>query len=130
METPNSTRPYMIRAFHEWAVDNELTPHLLVDPSQPGVEVPRESVHNDQVVLNIGPGAVRDLELANELVRFSARFSGIAQDVLVPVEAVLAIYTRENGQGLNFMSLSRPEEPPESPRPETKSGRPSLRLVK
>ncbi|MCG2633571.1 MAG: ClpXP protease specificity-enhancing factor [Gammaproteobacteria bacterium] len=121
----------MIRAFHEWAVDNELTPHLLVDTSKEGVNVPRESVRNARVVLNISPGAVRDLELANEFVRFSARFSGVARQVLVPVDAVLAIYTRENGQGLNFMALQDPDRPSPEDGPTARGkGQPSLRLVK
>jgi len=131
VETPTSTRPYMIRAFHEWALDNVLTPHLLVDSTHPGVEVPAEAVRNDQVVLNISSGAVRDLEMANEFVRFSARFSGIPRQVVVPVDAILAIYAKENGQGLNFMGLQDPQQPPpDRDAKPTEKGRPKLHLVK
>lgn len=94
------TRPYLIRAMYDWIVDNRCTPHLLVDAAFEGVSVPRQYVENGVIVLNMAPSAVRDLELGNELISFSARFAGTPQDIRVPVPAVQAIYARENGQGI------------------------------
>ena len=96
------SRPYLVRAIHEWILDNDMTPHLLVDASVDGVEVPRHLVENDAIVLNIQSSAVRDLELGNEWIMFSARFSGQAMNVTIPVAAVRAIFARENGQGCAF----------------------------
>lgn len=95
-----SHRPYLLRALYEWIADNGMTPHLLVDASQPGVRVPAHAVKDGRVVLNIADRAVARLEMDNESVRFSARFGGVSQPVLVPVSAVLAIYARETGQGM------------------------------
>ena len=130
-----SSRPYLIRAIYDWLIDNGLTPHLLVDADQQGVEVPRAHVKDGQIVLNISPSAVHQLELGNELIRFAARFSGQPMTVFLPPAAVLGIYARENGRGMVF-----PEEPREEaeddtpPEPEPPSGpprdRPSLKIVK
>ena len=95
-----STRPYLIRAMYDWIVDNQCTPHLLVDAGFDGVQVPRQYVENGVIVLNMAPSAVRDLQLGNELVSFSARFAGTPHDIRVPTGAVQAIYARENGQGI------------------------------
>ncbi|WP_275148949.1 ClpXP protease specificity-enhancing factor [Citrobacter koseri] len=92
-------RPYLLRAFYEWLLDNQLTPHLVVDVTLPGVHVPME---DGQIVLNIAPRAVGNLELANDEVRFNARFGGVPRQVSVPLAAVLAIYARENGAGTMF----------------------------
>ena len=92
-------RPYLLRAFYEWLLDNQLTPHLVVDVTLPGVQVPMEYARDGQIVLNIAPRAVGNLELANDEVRFNARFGGIPRQVSVPLAAVLAIYARENGAG-------------------------------
>jgi stringent starvation protein B len=97
-----SSRPYLIRAIYQWIVDNGATPHLLVDASYPSVCVPREYVENNKIILNIGPMAAHGLKLGNEHVEFSARFSGKSLPVVVPIGAVLAIYARENGQGMVF----------------------------
>ena len=99
-------RPYMLRAFYDWLVDNELTPHLVVEATLPGVRVPEEFVQDGQIILNIAPRAVGLLELGNEAVTFSARFSGRPHSVIVPLYAVQAIYARENGAGTMF----EPEE--------------------
>ncbi len=99
-------RPYMLRAFYEWLVDNDLTPHLVVDAEMSGVRVPVEFVQDGQIILNIAPRAVGNLELGNEAVTFSARFSGRPHSVIVPLYAVQAIYARENGAGTMF----EPEE--------------------
>lgn len=98
----SSSRPYLIRAMYEWIVDNGLTPYLLVDATQEGVEVPNDYVEDGRIVLNIGPGASRDLELGAEFVTFSARFSGQAMWVTAPIPAVSAVYAKENGQGMMF----------------------------
>lgn len=95
-------RPYLLRAFYEWLLDNQLTPHLVVDVTLPGVNVPMEYARDGQIVLNIAPRAVGNLELANDEVRFNARFGGVPRQVYVPLAAVLAIYARENGAGTMF----------------------------
>ncbi len=97
-----SSRPYLIRALYEWIVDNGFTPYMLVDTSLEVVEVPRAFVENGRIILNISPEATHSLVLGNEAVTFNARFSGTAMDVHVPVVSVLAIYARENGQGMMF----------------------------
>jgi len=95
-------RPYLLRAFYEWLLDNQLTPHLVVDVTLDGVQVPMEYARDGQIVLNIAPRAVGNLELANDEVRFNARFGGVPRQVSVPLAAVLAIYARENGAGTMF----------------------------
>ncbi|CAJ0993378.1 ClpXP protease specificity-enhancing factor [Pantoea sp. Nvir] len=100
----SARRPYMLRAFYDWLIDNQLTPHLVVDVNVPDVQVPLEYVRDGQIVLNIAPRAVGNLELGNEKVRFSARFGGIPLQVSVPMAAILAIYARENGAGTIFES--------------------------
>ena len=98
----SSSQPYLLRALHEWIVDNGATPQILVDSSHPDLEIPDSVRAQEKVVLNISPTAVRDLQIDDEYVSFVARFAGISQGVLVPVEAVQAIYARENGQGMMF----------------------------
>ncbi len=95
-------RPYLLRAFYEWLLDNQLTPHLVVDVTLPGVHVPMEYARDGQIVLNIAPRAVGELELGNKEVTFNARFGGVPRQVYVPMAAVLAIYARENGAGTMF----------------------------
>lgn len=112
-----STRPYLIRAMHEWIVDNGMTPHLLVNSDNDQVVVPRQYEQEGKIVLNISPTATQDLEINNEAVSFSARFDGDATSVFIPIEYVLAIYTRENGQGMMFSDDDKipPPTDPESP---------------
>ena len=98
--TPN--RPYLLRALYQWISDNRMTPHILVDAAIEGVDVPEQAVQKGKVILNIDQAAVHELEMANEWLSFSARFSGRRYDVKVPIEAVLAIYAKENGQGMMF----------------------------
>ncbi|HKM95964.1 MAG TPA: ClpXP protease specificity-enhancing factor [Buttiauxella sp.] len=107
-------RPYLLRAFYEWLLDNQLTPHLVVDVTLPGVHVPMEYARDGQIVLNIAPRAVGNLELANNEVRFNARFGGMPRQVFVPMAAVLAIYARENGAGTMFEPESNYDEAGES----------------
>ena len=99
-----STKPYLIRAIYEWAMENGFTPQILVDAQVSGVDVPEGYVNEGKIVLNIQNQAVQHLELGNELISFSARFGGVPVHLAVPVDAVLAIYTRENGDGLSFVS--------------------------
>lgn len=99
-DTP-STRPYLIRALYEWCNDSGLTPYLVVAVDA-SVQVPREHVKNNEIVLNIGMDATSGLELGNVWVSFKARFSGKSQDIMVPMTHVLAIYAKENGQGMAF----------------------------
>lgn len=95
-------RPYLVRAFYEWLVDNELTPHLVVEADLPGVRVPLEFVQDGQIILNVAPRAVGNLEISNDAIMFNARFSGRPHSVIVPMYAVQAIYARENGAGTMF----------------------------
>ena len=125
------SRPYIMRALYDWIVDNDCTPYVLVDASLSGVVVPEQYVKDGQIVLNISPSAVVDLNITNEALSFNGRFGGVATDIMVPVVAVVGIYARENGQGMVF----EPEDetpPPEDtpPGPAKPEGRPSLKVVK
>ncbi|WP_404820026.1 ClpXP protease specificity-enhancing factor [Vibrio rhizosphaerae] len=95
-------RPYMLRAFYDWLLENDLTPHLVVDATLPGVRVPVEFIQDGQIILNIAPRAVGNLELGNDVLTFNARFGGRPHSVIVPIFAVQAIYARENGAGTMF----------------------------
>ncbi len=97
----SSTRPYLIRALHDWCTDNGFTPYVAVYVDA-GVQVPMEYVKNNEIVLNVGFEATTALKLGNELIEFKARFGGVARDIVVPVDHVVAIYARENGQGMAF----------------------------
>lgn len=151
-------RPYLLRAHYEWLLDNEMTPHIVVDVSLYGVNVPLEYAQNGQIILNISPRAVGNLELTNDEVRFNARFGGVARQVTVPMEAVLAVYARENGAGMMFepelayeensgsekadspvadnlvlihdKKISRDDNSPDDEPPQPPKGRPTLRVVK
>ena len=122
------SRPYLIRAIHQWIVDNGYSPHLLVDAEDEGVDAPREYAHNGKLVLNISPQAVEGLSIANDTIAFSARFRGAAREVSFPTHAVLAIYAKENGRGMVFTDLED-EPPPEKPGAESRR-RPTLKVVK
>jgi stringent starvation protein B len=143
-----SNRPYLLRALYEWINDNNLTPYILVDATQPDVMVPASTVKDGKVVLNIAMRAVESLELGNEALSFKARFGGVSQFLYVPVAAVLAIYAQETGQGMMLPADegaaeeegldayepdaeadddSAPEDPPKPPAP-GKGGH--LRIVK
>lgn len=121
---------------YEWLLDNSLTPQILVDADEDGVQVPREHVSDGQIVLNISPSAVRDLSLGNDFVEFSARFGGVPRQILVPTAAVRAVLAREVGAVMSFAGLDpEPDEPPPDPGPGDPpapgdGGRPKLRVVK
>lgn len=105
-----STRPYLVRALHDWCTDNGFTPYLavFVDAS---VQVPTEYVKNNEIVLNVGFEATSGLKLGNDFIEFKARFGGVAREIVVPVDHVVAIYARENGQGMAFpMPSNAPED--------------------
>ncbi|HEX5805971.1 MAG TPA: ClpXP protease specificity-enhancing factor [Macromonas sp.] len=127
-----STRPYLIRALHEWCSDNGFTPYLAVAVDA-SVQVPREFVKDNEIVLNTSYDATSNLHLGNDFIEFKARFGGAAREVIVPVDHVVAIYARENGQGMGFpqpqteaeaaehpASPSEDEPPPSGPRPALK----------
>jgi stringent starvation protein B len=123
-----SSRPYLIRAIYQWIVDNGTTPHLLVDTSSDAVQVPCQYEQDGKIVLNISPTAVHGLTLGNTTVTFSARFGGQAMNVIVPVESIIAIYTRENGQGMMF---GEDEPMPPVPQPgKDKPSKPRLKVIK
>ena len=125
-----SSQPYLLRAIYEWIVDNSLTPYILVDASNDDVLVPRQYVENGKIVLNIAPRAVSNLELSNEQVLFDARFSGKPMQVMLPMRAVLAIYAKENGQGMVFNETTASPEPEPPGSNPSDPQKPTLRLVK
>ncbi|MBB3104655.1 ClpXP protease specificity-enhancing factor [Azomonas macrocytogenes] len=131
-----SSRPYLVRALYEWIVDNECTPHLLVDAEHPKVQVPSGYVNDGQIVLNVSPNAIRQLQMNNDAVSFEGRFGGVAHELYIPVNAVMAIYARENGQGMVFETEPEPEgDGPDDSAPSDvagsrPTGRPSLKVVK
>ena len=106
----SSNRPYLLRAMYEWIIDNQCTPHLLVDARDPRVKVPREHVRDGQIVLNINPSAVGQFHWDNDHIEFSARFAGVARSMWIPMTAVLAIYARENGEGMAFSAESSADD--------------------
>jgi stringent starvation protein B len=128
-----SSRPYLIRGIYQWIADNGMTPYLLVDVAVDGVQVPSEHVQNGKIILNIAPMAITGLVLGDEEITFSAMFSGQSQFMIVPVDAVLAVYAKENGQGMMFSeddgAISASDEGDDDPDPD-KPKRPSLRVVK
>ena len=126
-----STKPYLIRAIREWAHDNGFTPQILVDATMEGVQVPKAYVSDGQIVLNIGDQAVELLEMGNKSLSFAARFNGTRHDIDVPIESVLAIFARENGQGIFFKDPEGSPDPGQKQEKEPeKPVKPSLKLVK
>ena len=139
MAEPTSTKPYLLRAVYEWCVDNGYTPYIsvVVDAR---TRVPMEYVHDGEIVVNIGPVAASRLKMGNENIECTARFSGAAKEIVVPVAAVAAIYARENGQGMSFevekketvreASGEEPGTPPDPKDPPKPGGPPKLRRIK
>ncbi|MBC6941909.1 MAG: ClpXP protease specificity-enhancing factor [Xanthomonadales bacterium] len=127
----SSNRPYLVRALYQWISDNGLTPHLLVDATVAGVQVPASAVQDGRIVLNIAARAVSQFDVDNDSIHFLARFGGVSQSVHVPMPAVLAIYARENNQGMMFPPENAPQAPPpDAPAPEEPPRRSHLRIVK
>jgi stringent starvation protein B len=122
---------------HEWISDSNQTPHIVVDASMEGVEVPRQYVQGGKIILNVSSNATSMLSLGNELVRFRARFGAATYDVSVPIAAVLGIYARETGQGMIFSEADSPPQPPTPPSEpttppagENKRTKPTLKVIK
>ncbi|NMR27076.1 ClpXP protease specificity-enhancing factor [Pseudoalteromonas sp. NEC-BIFX-2020_015] len=145
-----SNRPYLLRAFFDWIVDNQCTPHLVVNADFPAVQIPTQFIQDGQIVLNISPSAVTQFSMDNQQLSFSARFGGQPMQVYVPIGAVLAIYARENGEGTVFTADEflededdfvgelesvdlddgfPPDDEPTPPKPDNKKGS-HLRVVK
>ena len=137
-----STRPYLVRALHEWCTDNGFTPYVavLVDET---VQVPREYVNNGEIVLNVSFDATSGMQLSNEFIQFKARFGGVAREIVVPMGRVIAIYAKENGQGMAFPAPAptpagaavdaavASDSPPEPPAGGPANGvRPQLKRIK
>nr|VFK40428.1 MAG: stringent starvation protein B [Candidatus Kentron sp. TC]VFK41905.1 MAG: stringent starvation protein B [Candidatus Kentron sp. TC]VFK57669.1 MAG: stringent starvation protein B [Candidatus Kentron sp. TC] len=143
------TRPYLVRAMYEWIIDNDCTPFIVADATAEGARVPETYVNEGKIIFNIAPTAVKNLNLGNEEIVFSARFNGVPTRVSLPTESIQAIYMKENGAGMGFEAGSEPpsaaeeqedileampkkppeeeEEPPPTP---GKPSRPTLRIVK
>ncbi len=136
-----SRRPYMLRAMHEWISDSDCTPHIVVDATMKGVDVPRQYVRDGKIVLNLSWSATAQLSMGSDEISFNGRFGGASMTVRIPMDAVLAVYARETGQGMIFAEdesgpapqapeptpppTDRPPEPPQRP-----AGRAKLKVVK
>ena len=133
------TKPYLIRALHEWCSDSNFTPYLSVKVDA-NTRVPMEYVKNGEIVLNVSYDATHRLTIGNELIQFTARFSGVSRECSIPVEAVLGIFARENGQGMFFPAEESAAAAPAAEQPADTStdtpttppsgGRPKLQVVK
>jgi stringent starvation protein B len=133
-----STRPYLIRALHEWCIDNGFTPLITVHVDA-NTQVPKEHVKDKEIVLNLSFDATSGLKLGNDYIEFKARFSGVARDILVPVSRVIAIYARENSQGMAFPNIAALDNTPseeisveqadQTPKTQVVA-RPALKIVK
>jgi stringent starvation protein B len=131
--TLSSRRPYLIRAMYDWVVDNGLTPYLLVAADAQGVIVPEDYAQEGRLTLNVNPQAVQGLQLNNDMISFNARFGGRPFQVSLPPGAVLAIYARENGEGMLFGEEEAPEPPPEGGSSDDAPAKPSrshLKVIK
>jgi len=121
-----SLKPYLLRSIYEWIIDNNMTPHLLVNANHSEAQLPQAFIEDGKIVLNIRPEAIQELTLGNENIVFNARFSGKPMQVIVPVLAVLAIYAKENGKGMIF-DHENDDASPSDQRSQTK---PDLHIVK
>ena len=124
-----SSKPYLVRALYQWILDNDNTPYILVDTASDQVLIPPGIANDAKVVLNLAPAAIQDLEMANDHVSFSARFNGVAEQIYVPVVSLLAIYARENGEGMMFPAEEdEADAENEAPTPSPKT--PTLKVIK
>ena len=121
-------KPYLIRSVYEWIIDNQLSPHLLVDAEKTGAILPQDYIEDGKIVLNIRPEAIQGLTLGNDEIQFNARFSGNPMHIVAPTSSVLAIYAKENGKGMIFDPEEYNDDP--SPSTEKKHTKPKLRVVK
>ncbi len=136
------SRPYLVRAIYDWLLDNNQTPYIMVDALAEGVSIPRQYVKDGKIILNIAPGAIAGLALGNQALEFKARFSGVPHHIYVPMQAVQAVYSYENGRGMVFNdddeidaggstgSDDDPTTPPPTTEKSSKAGKPHLRVVK
>ncbi|NOQ80905.1 MAG: ClpXP protease specificity-enhancing factor [Methylophaga sp.] len=123
-------KPYLIRAIYDWLLDNNQTPYLLVNAALDGVQVPLEFINDGKIVLNIDPSAVRNYHADNDWISFSARFSGKAMELFIPINSIQSIYGKENNQGMFFPDEDNLPEPPKPSSPAKKTKRPGLSIVK
>ena len=140
--TMSSSKPYLLRALYDWIVDNEMTPYVVIDANYNSVQVPQDFVDDGRIILNISPVACRGLHIENDRIVFTARFSGIAQQIFAPPAAIMAIYAKETGRGMVFTHDGTSEETEggngDTPTPpaaasSSKSGpsrKPALKVVK
>ena len=125
-----STKPYLIRALHQWCMDHGFTPYIAVFVTEQ-VHVPMDYVNNNEIVLNISPDACQHLSIDNDWITLKARFAGVPRDIHVPISHVMAIYAKENGQGMSFpVEKTTPPELTADKNIGISKGRPSLKLVK
>jgi len=134
VSTDRSTKPYLIRAIHEWCSDSNFTPYLSVKVDA-GTRVPMEFVKDGQIVLNLSYGAVKKLTIGNDLIQFTARFNGASRECSIPMEAVIGIFARENGQGMFFppeavAEAATPAVDQPSPPAPPAGGKPKLHVIK
>lgn len=124
-------KPYLIRSIYDWILDNNLTPHLLVNAEDPNAVLPQQFVQDGRIILNIRPAAVEALSLGNDAIEFNTRFSGKSTYINAPIGAIMAIYAKENGKGMVFeIEESQNDEPPPPPTEKPKKAKPKLRVVK
>lgn len=129
MSDMSPLNPYLIRSVYEWILDNNCTPHLLVDANVDAVAVPPEHVQDGQIVLNLNPGAVDELRMDNDSIRFQCRFDGAPYPVFLPINSILGVYARENGRGMMLqIEESDNKTPPSKPNPPKGKGS-HLKLV-
>ncbi len=138
------TKPYLVRAFYDWITDNHCTPYIIVNADVRDVDVPYEYVEEGRIVLNISAAASSNLQMTNSYIEFEARFNGVLRGLYIPINAVMAIYAFENGQGMVFaeeenyvhssnedvLSQETDDDTPTSPDHPPKGGKPKLRIVK
>jgi len=126
-----SNKPYILRALFEWILDNDLTPYLLVNELAENIMVPDGLSNDNRIIFNLSPSAIRNLELLNEAVLFSARFHGKSENIYIPMNAILAIYANENGEGMMFPEETHVESTSEVAKVEDKPStkKPSLTIV-
>ena len=124
-----TSKPYLVRALYEWILDNDTTPYILVDTSSDQVLIPQGIASDGKVVLNLAPAAIQNLEMTNEHISFSARFNGVAEDLYCPISALMAIYARENGEGMMFPA-EESDDNTESSSENDKPKGPTLTVIK